>query len=239
MAKVIVERPRLGDRSRSAASNVTRLHQRPIDEWHRREGMGTRYRRHTRWLNENLAPLRRFLRSRVGRPWDEVYSEICQRINRDSAVQLHVWQHLWDYVCKDAAEVDGRLVSSRDGRPLHGWPWAASFVVHPRTGALCLAPQDEQRFKRNNHRKAPPDYVPVDATHQYRRINGLWFEVELRPFPDGRWDFWDVVFRRQASQLSARDLVVAYGASMYAVGKRQLGKREIRRAGFDRQNGGR
>src|SRR5438309_9686382 len=29
-----------------------------------------------KWLNENLAPLRRYLESNVGRPWSKVYAEI-------------------------------------------------------------------------------------------------------------------------------------------------------------------
>lgn len=233
MAKVIVERPRIGDRSRSAASRVTRFHQRPIDEWHRREGMGSRYRRRTRHLNENLAPLRRFLRSRVGRPWDEVYSEVCQRINRNSAVQLHIWQHLWDYVCKDVVEVNGRLEpSAHRWRVFRGW-WRDQLVVHPRTGLLCAAaPTDPIWLKENRRPKPPRRYVVVHPFRQYRRIDGIWFDVELRRLPSGGSDFWDVVQRKPASQLTGFDFVAEYGSRVYAASKRQLGKRAIRRAGL-------
>jgi hypothetical protein len=49
-------------------------------------------------LNENLAPLRRFLERQIGRPWDKVYSEIAERLRVDSTVQQHVREHLRDFV---------------------------------------------------------------------------------------------------------------------------------------------
>ena len=58
--------------------------------------MGPRSR--NKWLSENLAPLRRFLRRRLGRPWNDVHSEICAQIGVRSAVQKHVLDHLRHYV---------------------------------------------------------------------------------------------------------------------------------------------
>src|SRR5689334_8741261 len=104
MAKVIVERPRYGGGLKFQRNADRKWQCLPVDERPRAEAIKARWRQskvQPKRLNENLAPLRRFLRSRVGRPWDEVYSEICERINRDSAVQLHIWQHLWDYVETD------------------------------------------------------------------------------------------------------------------------------------------
>jgi hypothetical protein len=62
MAKIIVERPRGGGGIKTPKGRLRRLHQLPMEEWHWKESM----RRHwsgsrcTKWLNENLAPLRRF-----------------------------------------------------------------------------------------------------------------------------------------------------------------------------------
>ena len=33
----------------------------------------------------HLGPLKRFLRSRVGRPWDTVFSEVCAGAGRDAS----------------------------------------------------------------------------------------------------------------------------------------------------------
>jgi hypothetical protein len=53
---------------------------------------------YTKMLNENLAPLVRFLRSRRGEHWDTVFSEICVGLDTGSTVKTHIRQHLEDYV---------------------------------------------------------------------------------------------------------------------------------------------
>src|SRR4051812_28161761 len=97
MANVLVERPRRGGGvkyPRGAGPFWGRV---ALEELPAREALKRPWVTCPKSLNENLAPLRRFLLSRVGRPWDAVYGEICERINRDSAVQLHIWQHLmWE-----------------------------------------------------------------------------------------------------------------------------------------------
>src|SRR5688572_17613136 len=114
MAQVIVERPRYGGGVKYPRGSVRGTDRLSVEDWTRREGMVRPWRGRAgeKFLNENLAPLRRFVRSRVGRPWDKVYAEICERINCNSAVQLHIWQHLVDYVCTDphliAGDVAGR-----------------------------------------------------------------------------------------------------------------------------------
>lgn len=101
MAKIIVERPRAGgerDRPRRAAA---------LDDLPKQEGIK---RPHTdrKDLNENLAPLVRFLDRNVGRPWNNVYSEISEQINVNSAVQAHIKRHLWDFVERNVIIVDGK-----------------------------------------------------------------------------------------------------------------------------------
>ncbi len=96
MFKVIVERPRWG--SRHAQS--------PKLKWDSSRGLRQiGLKRHalvsapySKRLNENLAPLVRFLRSRRGRRWDDVFSEICAGIDTGSTVKMHIRQHLEDFV---------------------------------------------------------------------------------------------------------------------------------------------
>ena len=122
MAKVIVERPRHGGGLKYPRGSTRANDSLSIDQWHGREAMKRPWQQWSKQkhLNENLAPLRRFLRSRLGRPWDKVYGEICQRINRDSAVQLHIWQHLAQYVCTDPHVIRGGGHES-DVEDLHGF----------------------------------------------------------------------------------------------------------------------
>lgn len=49
-------------------------------------------------LNENLNPLYRFLKTSVGRPWNDVYSEIRAQIDPRRANGFHVLQHVGWYV---------------------------------------------------------------------------------------------------------------------------------------------
>ena len=144
MAKVLVERPRVRLKKR-AGSWYPRGSLKSV--WHpdhelaqKREGMGHAYR--DKWPNENLQPLVRFLRSRVGRPWNKVRAEIAERVRPTSAVQKHVLDHLADFV-EEHAELEGRAVMRRRwGRwePLLSRGMQLRFWVCPRSGLLRLAP---------------------------------------------------------------------------------------------------
>src|ERR1700736_4474108 len=94
MARVIVERPRI----KAHGSNKGRAVD--WDDMPSHEGMrrARALRGDRRQLNENLAPLRRYLERQVGRPWDKVYSEISRHLRVDNAVQQHVRDHLRDFV---------------------------------------------------------------------------------------------------------------------------------------------
>jgi hypothetical protein len=77
MYKVIVERPRRGKDGYAAAARLRNDHSGPT-RLRTRAGYGY----HS--LNENLTPLRGYLRAQFGRPWDKVFSEICANIDRRS-----------------------------------------------------------------------------------------------------------------------------------------------------------
>src|SRR4051812_32542010 len=98
MAKVIVERPRGGWRLKSPKGYRKRWRKFAAEEMPKKESIKRPWASGGKWLSEHLAPLRRFLWSQVGRPWDKVFSEICQHIRLDSAVQSHVRDHLKDFV---------------------------------------------------------------------------------------------------------------------------------------------
>lgn len=76
-------------------------------------------------FDDNLEPLTRFLQSNVGRKWDDVYSELSQKLDKSSVTGLHVFQHLWGFV-------DLHPLS-----PKRRWLTWAKFFVHPENGVLC------------------------------------------------------------------------------------------------------
>lgn len=113
-------------------------------------------------LNENLSPLKRYLYASIGRPWDDVYSEIRANIDMRKAIGLHVMQHLWQYVERFPDMVDGvphypdhkyRYYSELDG-----------MYVHPETGLLC-------NHERKERKRPAPEVTQI---HWH---GGFYFEL--------------------------------------------------------------
>jgi hypothetical protein len=97
-------------------------------------------------LNENLAPLRRFLQSRVGRPWNAVRSEMSAILTPRSAVQKHVLDHVKQMVEENPVLIDGRFCYPPgsgffSGTPITAKRWWGLYVC-PRTGLLRLGPRE-------------------------------------------------------------------------------------------------
>lgn len=222
MAKVIVERPRHGGGVRFPRAEGPDDPRLSVEDWRSREGIRRPWDRTScrKDLNENLAPLRRYLRSNVGRPWNKIYSEICQQINRDSAVQLHVWQHLMQDVCTNPYVISGDV---RRFSIFSGY----YFYIDPRSGLLREAPP--YRWKHLRRTTEPPDdRIDIDQRHQLRRIEGIWYELELAMLPRNQFVF-DLGTRRQCSPGMRDEMIRFYGRAVYAIGKRQLNKKELRR----------
>lgn len=102
MSKVIVERPRKGGNKSNLKRTRRSYKSNPDQDSPTKESMKQAHKEPRGWddlkeLNENLAPLHRFLQKNAGRKWDDVYSEICEHININSDVQYHILQHIeWD-----------------------------------------------------------------------------------------------------------------------------------------------
>lgn len=141
-----------------------------------------------KWLNENLQPLVRFLRTNVGRPWSKVYAEVAAHVRCTSAVQKHVLDHLRGYVEENPEMIDGVPHHPRAHRrgahsALVSIGMRFRFYVCPRTQLLRLAPMTPRKKKY-----APPpdpDRRVLTATRELRRLDGVWFDVELGPFEGG------------------------------------------------------
>ena len=244
MFKIIVERPRRG-RTRTG-SDYPRGHLKNVWSGRRKpdfeaapctESMGGHYAH--KELNENLAPLVRFLRANVGRPWNKVRSEIAAQLSCKSAVQKHVFDHLRGYVKQDV-RLDGKVVLAKEW---HGYEPLVSqggwmrFYVCPRTGLLRLAPLVA--------RKRPPAASPGDRRilspeRELRLIAGLWYEVALAVIPateaarQGCCDVVENIALGSAAYQARAAIHPLWLSGRYAVSKRQLNGREIARYGLRR-----
>lgn len=133
MHELLVERPRGGRRIRHTRHGLNALRPDQLEALPKRSSTG-RDGPKTKWLNENLAPLHRYLERQLGRPWNTVYGEIRARLRFDNPIQLHVLQHLRMDVELHVDIVDGVPHRRESGVPLRG-NWH-SFYVCPNTGLL-------------------------------------------------------------------------------------------------------
>jgi hypothetical protein len=233
MAKLLVERPRYGRGLKFPRGAEGCWRRVPTDERARRESLKMTWARQSgqlKSLNENLAPLLRFLRSRIGRRWDDVYSEICERINRDSAVQLHIWQHLMWSVERDPVRLAKVMARSPYGP-------RCDFYVDPVDGHLreWLDGTATKRYWRERRvAERQPRFHTIGGRH-YKRLDGIWYELTLAAPAGSGQPVWDACLRRlvgpdnRPGHTRWNVLQAEYGTAVYAAAKRQLGKRELRR----------
>jgi hypothetical protein len=220
MDKVIVERPRVGSRAPSRKKGYRKYCQQVgIENLPRREPLPGRWRGRERQLNEHLGPMRRFLRSRVGRPWNKVHQELCEHVSFNNAVQMHVLTHVFDYVCR-LVEYRGRNVVRLDN-------WYRGIVLRPGQMYVCPRTGILKVVKRRPGR--PAERVGLRQLTQYHRRDGNWWELKLRKRPDAPDEsLWDIWLDEPVHRLSEEALRLAYGGKLFAISSRPLSPREAR-----------
>jgi hypothetical protein len=210
---------------------------------------GAKFGRSTKSLNENLAPLRRYLERQVNRPWDKVWSEISQNLAASSTVQQHVRDHVGDFVAIRTLIKDGAVwVTTHWGKPVPLREGTCKLYVDPRSGLLRQNKHYASWQKKRRemlaavakHRAAR--MREISATVQVHKLddNG-WWEVRLASIPGRRVTyqgrggamheytvrdtFTDAVVSAKLTRLPIEEL---YGRpDVYAASKRQLSRREI------------
>jgi hypothetical protein len=222
LSAIVIERPRGGNRISAkkitgAKKFLTALtHEATVD------GLLSPYLlkpyRKTKYLSDHLGPLRRLLRSKVGQQWNQVHSELSQRLDANTMAGRHVLDHVRDYVTEHVEMIDG-VPHSRDG----GWRrgrflgtgYHEEFYVHPDTGMLCLAAR-----RVPDAVAQPVDVIVTDRYQRYQKIDNVWYWVKLADVPIGR-PVWDVAEKQT--------VLSRYPGLDYAVEKRQCNKPELKR----------
>src|SRR5664279_4334957 len=181
MHKVVVERPR----SNPGPGKNGRRANLPDELLPKFEGV-KRPHKSRKGLTDLLGPLRRWLHSQLGRPWNDVYSEACAVIKPDSVIRAHIKTHLLEFVerhtCMHKGEVcvlntwrGGGIVpvtSRRYGR--------SAFYVHPETGLL----QEIIRIPLREWRRAVCPKPPVTPLWRsdlvaLKQCGGIWFTYQF------------------------------------------------------------
>ena len=253
MSKVIVERPR-----RQGRDTNSKGRRQDTDLQVSHEGMRAPHVRHYggKELNENLAPLRRFLRSRVGQLWNDVFSEICANIRLTNTVQKHVRDHIEQMVATRIWIDNAGNPWEMDGNPrLLGDASYVKYWADPRDGVLKL--NNAKTYNQlNQERRAVQREVQLANNRslpngvELRKKNGIWYQVHLKEVApavrrtrvkfDGSTQTWiedgtgyDVILETTLRR-TIDNYVLGHSGSyrtsfLYCASKRQLSSAELRR----------
>ncbi len=227
LSEIVIERPRGG--MKISLKKVTgfkkQLHK--ITEDAIQDGLLNPYlikaRNKSKYLSDHLGPLRRFLRSKVGQPWNDVYSELCQRLKTNTMAGQHVIGHVWDYVERHVEIIDGGTYS----KPYQRYrirldaSYRDRFYVHPQTGILCAVKKVARKQKQKPEQT---DVVIIDDYHQYHKLNEIWYLITFEDFPPPPNNYVTDVLKG----LIHSSVATYRGRRIYAASKRQCSKKEIR-----------
>jgi hypothetical protein len=203
MPKIAVERPRHRHADRYPRGHLRCLYGWDLEALPQKEALSWR-RYGSKDFSDNLAPLYRFLRSSIGRPWNKVWADMCAAISFDNAVQKHILGHVFGIV-EAHVELRGtepypssRSWRHRVGMPLRGsgrWP---SLYVCPKSGLLKQA----KHIRRKKPKPLPdPGIVWLGSMERLHRVQGVWYREVLKRDDKGALV---VVSKRQ---LNSRELV--------------------------------
>jgi hypothetical protein len=133
MAKVIVERPRWGSDLPPKKKGYRRSLQKfDVAELPRREPLPGRWRGLQKSLNEHLGPMRRFLRSQVGRPWNKVHQDLCEHVSFDDVIRPHHRKMArWQRALRSA--IVGGATGEGSGSPVQAVRPSAATISAPHT----------------------------------------------------------------------------------------------------------
>jgi hypothetical protein len=239
MGKVLVERPRV--KTGRYSPGPEKGYRRRIERCYEgdgspphTEGIRRRYGNNRKHFSEHLGPLRRFLDSNVGRPWDKVYSEICRHVDRGNVVQKHILTHLFEYVAVHTVLIGGEPRSGVRHYP-HSYGEALRtsvrrdrWYVCPKSGLL----RKSRYVPRRRKRPEPLRCVRLNNKRVCVFRNGRWELISVvliaQPAPEVKPAYDAIV--NDLTDGSARPepyAVVVRRGNKYAVTRRILSRREL------------
>lgn len=215
MIKVLTERPRAGGRRDYKSLRRTGKHVWRSDEDASGglQGMRRPHKEHGEWkeFTDLLGPLHKFLKSRVGKPWDKVFAEIAGTIKGKSTQSDHLREHVKRMVVTDLAWEDGKLVHA-NGTEFKVFGHYREFYVDPRDKILKVVTEKQRRKWRDAKTviKEQEDELKTKEGQLFRRFDGIWYEVtvvtEEVQVTVGNSTKWVEQHRKVARQLGTAEL---------------------------------
>lgn len=203
---VIVDASRSKDGEKRTNSLIG-LSEEQIDALPEKQGIR---RNHTGWgfqFGDRLNPLYGFLKKNVGRPWGDVFSEICEHADARNVRGRHLREHVYSYVAGSGGQEGG------------SFRWRHWDFYIDDDGLLCY--NDWRRKWRSADRKQDPDNCKI-GNNAYGRINGCWFQIWYESVEKSR-ERWNYLLNRKE---------IEYYSEEVRVRQKQLARKELRRLGF-------
>jgi hypothetical protein len=259
MGKVLTERPRTGSKNTNIKTHKKyrgpNVDYDKVDENVPTKKIGHKIAaRHEhgydcKGLTDHIKPLKRFLVTNCGRPWDKVFSEMSEAVSFSGMQGNHIRGHVFDYVdthtfIGDDGEVwvctgNGSGTASRAKE--HSSRYNVAYV-HPKTGILTRYPDIKSHRKTYKDpyksEEMVLDFIWHSNLSSWRKIDGNWFadEYEIDPGEDtilvSQWVGFGV--RSDGTKGSLYEMVPVKrnsrrGFDPYKFkGRRSLGKKEIK-----------
>jgi hypothetical protein len=164
--------------------------------------------------------LDRFIESKIGQPWDKVYSQLCSLADRRSKVGQDLRQRIkWSIETDGIQMIEGKPISLKYNRyasytPIHG------LYVHPETGLICNSPKPQYKSKKLKETEVDLIFLVPDA--YYEKINGCWFHLWIE---DKETTLPATLIEDKFGNLGYRTVTVPL--IRHITHKKQLNKKEI------------
>lgn len=183
-------------------------------------------------------PFNRFLNSRLGRPWDDVYSEMSASFDHRSLVGYSFFRDLRWHVQTDCwvGADTGSIYSSHWGSRVEN-----EFYVHPWTGLLSWAEPVDRTRPDPPKTSVDVEDVKRDRDGQlisgkaYEKIDGVWYYLENYDIEHAGFTNIRSCWRPQIIETDGETLYRVTWTEHVSI-KRQLSKKELRKNGL--YNGG-
>tara|TARA_R110002020_G_scaffold50716_6_gene143168 strand:+ start:35778 stop:36482 length:705 start_codon:yes stop_codon:yes gene_type:complete len=192
MDKVLVTTPRVGSSMKNGEVKESRRQEREGD-YDNLPHYSSMKPKSLNWddrksLNEYLNPLVRYLAKNCNRPWDKVYSEICENMDRRGAVQNHIFEHLFDYVELHPVIKNGK--PHRTGYRGLSRLYKSGWTFYVDKNGLLKEPRERPPPWRGQ--KSNPNLIKTKDTSVFiirREDDGTWFKASLEDWPDHNFAF--------------------------------------------------